>query len=153
MDEREWTDRFGKHNLLVGILLFVWGTIVVATPPESGGDKVLRSHERLGSVINAVQVAILINGIALFASGLALRRGWNWGYPLAVVCGIVSVVAGFVFLAGFQHLAAGPYLEDGVARLSFVRYNLDMLIGLVDGLGLLWFLSTRLLRSGTGSQS
>ena len=132
------------HNVAVGILLFVWGAIVSAGPPQSGGDKVLRAQERLGAVIDAVQVATLINGIALVASGVALRRSWRWGYPLAVVCGIVSVVAGFIFLAGFQNLAGGPTLEHGVARLSFVRYNLDMLVGLVDGLGLLWFVSTRL---------
>jgi hypothetical protein len=60
-----------------------------------------------------------------------------------VLCGVVQVVAGFVFLAGFQHLAGGPYIEHGVARLSFVRYNFDMLFGMVDGMGLLWFISTR----------
>jgi hypothetical protein len=150
-DEPDWNDRFGKHNLALGILFFVWGTVALAAPPQSGGDKVLRSHERLGVMMSAVQVATLLNGIALFASGVALRRRWWWGYPLAVLCGIVSVVAGFIFLAGFQYLAAGPYLEDGVARLNFARYNLDMLIALVDGLGLLWFLSTRLPRSRADS--
>ncbi len=148
-DERELTDRFGKHNLAVGVLLFVWGSVVSAGPPQSGGDKVLRSHERLGAVIDAVQVATLVNGVALVASGVALRRGWRWGRPLAILCGIVQVVAGFIFLAGFQHLGGGPFIEHGVARLSFVRYNLDMLIGLVDGLGLIWFVCTRLPRSGT----
>jgi hypothetical protein len=152
-DERDWKERFGKHNLAVGILLFVWGAVVSASPPQSGGDKVLRAQKQLSAVIDAVQVAILLNGIALAASGVALRRGWRWGYPLAVLCGFVSVVAGFTFLAGFQHLEGGPYLEHGVARLSFVRYNLNLLIGLVDGLGLLWFLTTRLPRSGTESQS
>jgi hypothetical protein len=148
-DERDWKDRFGMHNMAVGILLFVWGTVVSAGPPQSGGDKVLRSHERLNALIHAVQVGTLLNGIALVASGVALRRGWRWGYPLAVLCGIVLVVAGFIFLAGFQHLDGEPYLEHGVARLSFVRYNLDTLIGLVDGFGLLWFVSTRLPRYGT----
>ena len=57
------------------------------------------------------------------------------------------VLAGGVFFAGFQHLAGGPYLEHGVARMTFVRTNLDMLVGLVDGLGLLWFVSTRRCRS------
>lgn len=146
-DEREWKDRFGKHNLAVGIVLFLWGTVVSAGPPQSGGDKVLRSHKQLNALIDAVQLVTLINGIALVASGVALRRRWRWGYPLAVACAIVSVVAGFIFLAGFQHLKVGSSLEDGVARISFVRYNLDMLIGLVDGLGLLWFLSTRVPRS------
>ncbi|SRR5579871_4064888 len=148
VDEHEWKDRFGLHNLAVGILLFVWGMIVSAGPPQSGGDKVLRSNERLNNVIDAVQWATLLNGAALFASGMALRRRWRWGHPLAVVCGIVSVIAGFIFLAGFRSLGGGPTLEHGVAQLSFVRYNLDMLIGLVDGLGLLWFLSTRVPRGG-----
>lgn len=152
-DARELKDRFGMHNLAVGILLFVWGMVVSAGPPQSGGDKVLRSQERLNSVIDAVQWVTLLNGFALAASGVALRRGWRWGYPLAVLCGIVLVAAGFTFLAGFQHLEGGPTLEHGVARLSFVRYNFDMLIGLVDGLGLLWLLSTRLSRSGTVSHS
>lgn len=151
-DERAWKDRFGKHNVAIGILLFGWGAVISAGPPQSGGDKILRSQERLGAVIDAVQVATLINGVALVASGVALRRGWRWGYPLAVVCGIVLVVAGFVFLTGFQHLDGGPTLEHGVARVSFVRSNLDMLIGLVDGLGLLWFVSTRLPRYRTKSR-
>jgi hypothetical protein len=152
-DEEDLKDRFGMHNLAMGVLLFVWGTVVTTGPPQSGGDKVLRSHEQLGNVIDAVQVVTLINGVALVASGMALRRGWRWGCPLAVVCGIVLIVAGFIFLAGFQHLAGGPFIEHGVARLSFVRYNLDMLIGLVDGLGLLWFVATRLPRSGTARHS
>lgn len=142
--ERDWKERFGTHNVAMGVLLFIWGTIVSAMPPQSGGDKVLRSHVRLNALIDAVQLATLLNGVALVVSGVALRRGWRWGYPLAITCGIVMVVAGFIFLAGFQSLAGGPYIEHGVARLSFVRYNLDMLIGLVDGLGLLYFVSTRL---------
>jgi hypothetical protein len=147
-DEQEWKDRFGLHNLVVGILLFVWGLVISAGPPQSGGDKVLRSQERLNNVIDAVQIATLLSGVALFASGVAIRRRWWWGHPLAVACGIVLVVAGFTFLACFKHLEGGPTLEHGVARISFVRYNLDMLIGLVDGLGLLWFVSKRLPRAG-----
>jgi hypothetical protein len=116
---------------------------VTAGPPQSGGDKVLASHSRLNAVIDVIQVVMLVNGVALVVSGAALRQGRRWGYRLAVVCALVSVAAGFIFFAGFQHLAGGPYLEHGVARLSFVRYNLDLLIGLVDGLGLLWFISTR----------
>jgi hypothetical protein len=147
-DEEEWKDRFGTHNVAVGILLFVWGTVVSGGPPQSGGDKVLRSHEQLGNLIDGVQLATLLSGVALAASGVALRKGWGWGYPVAVACGIVLVVAGFIFLAGFQSLAGGPFLEHGVARITFIRENFDMLIGLVDGLGLLWFISTRLPRSG-----
>jgi|SRR5579884_586077 len=152
-DKQEWKDRFGLHNLAVGILLFVWGTFVSAGPPQSGGDKVLRAHKRLNALFEVVQMVTLVNGIALFASGVALRRRWAWGYPLAVLCGIVMVVAGITFLAGFQYLGGGKTLEQAVARLSFVRYNFDMLIGLVDGLGLLWFLSTRARRSGTDRRS
>jgi hypothetical protein len=150
-DEGEWKERFSVHNLAVGILLFVWGLVVSAGPPQSGGDKVLRAQERLCSLIDVVQVVTLVNGAALVASGVALRRGWRWGYPLAILCGIVLVMAGFTFLAGYQHLDTGPFLEHGVARLTFVRSNLDMLIGLVDGMGLLWFVSTRFPRSRIGS--
>jgi hypothetical protein len=77
---------------------------------------------------------------------LALRRGWRWGYPLAVFCGIVLVVAGFTFLGAFYRMPNEGTLEAGVAQVSFVRQNLDMLIGLVDGLGLLWFVTTRVPR-------
>jgi len=141
-NEAEWRERFGIHNIGVGLLLFVWGALVTAGPPQSGGDKVLASHKQLNAVVSTVQVVMLLNGVVLVVSGVGLHRGRRWGYPLAVACAIVSVVAGGVFFAGFQHLAGGPpSLEHGVARMSFVRYNLDMLIGLVDGLGLLWFLS------------
>ncbi len=150
-DEQELKERFGKHNVAVGILLFIWGAVVSAAPPESGGDKVLRSQERLNNVIDLVQVVTLLNGIALFASGVALRRGWPWGQPLAVLCGIVLVIAGFIFLAAYQYLGGAKTLEESVARMSFVRYNLDMLIGLVDGLGVIWFVTTRLPRSRTNS--
>jgi hypothetical protein len=152
-DAREWKERFSVHNLVVGILLFVWGLAVSAGPPQSGGDKVLRAQVRIGNLIDIVQWVILVNGAALFASGVALRRGWRWGYPLAILCGIVQVVAGFIFLAAFQNFNAGPFIEHGVARLSFARSNLDMLIGLVDGLGLIWFVSTRRPRSETGNQT
>jgi hypothetical protein len=150
-DKAEWKDRFGTHNVAVGILLFIWGLVVSAGPPQNGGEKVLRAEERLGTVIDVVQVVTLINGVALAVSGVALRRGWRWGYPLAIGCGIVLIVAGFTFLAGFHHLKGGPFLEHGVAKITFVRQNLDMLIGLVDGLGLLWFVSTRVpaLRQST----
>ncbi len=140
---RAWRDRFGLHNLGVGVLLFVWGTIATAGSPQSGGDKVLAAHHRLNATVNAVQIVTLVNGAALVLSGVALRRGWRWGYPLAVGCGLVLVMAGGVFLAAFRHLGGGPTMEHEVARLSFIRTNCDLLIGLVDGLGLLWFLSTR----------
>jgi hypothetical protein len=151
VNEPDWNERFGKHNLAVGILLFLWGTAVSAGPPQSGGDKVLRSHEQLCALIQVLQVVMLVNGALLAGSGMALRRGWSWGKPLAVLCGIVMVIAGFIFLAGFQHLGPGQYIEDGVARMSFVRYNLNLLIGLVDGLGLLWFLSTRGAHPGSSA--
>jgi hypothetical protein len=153
LSEQELKERFGKHNLAVGIFLFLWGTFVLAGAPQSGGDKVLRSHERIGGVIKAVQLASLLNGAVLFASGVALRRGLRWGYPVAVCCAIVMIVAGSIFLACFQYVGTGPTIEDGVARISFIRYNLDMLIGLVDGLGLLWFLSTRFPRSGSDGRA
>ena len=99
----DWKERFGKHTWRLHPA-FRLGAFVSAGPPQNGGDKVLRSYERLNAVIDAVQLATLFNGAALVASGIALRRGWRWGYPLAVVCGIVLVVAGFIFLAGFHHL-------------------------------------------------
>jgi len=148
----EWRERFGIHNIVIGLLLFAWGTIITAGPPQSGGDKVLASHKQLNAIVSTVQVVMLVNGVALVISGVGLRRGWRWSYPLAVACAIVSVVAGGVFFAGFQHLAVGPSLEHGVARLSFVRYNFDMMIGLVDGLGLLWFLSTRYTASSPSQE-
>ena len=140
---REWRDRFGLHNVGVGVLFFVWGTITTLGPAQSGGDKVLAAQHQLNAIVNAVQVVTLVNGAALVLSGVALRRGWRGGYPLAVGCALVLVVAGGVFLAGFRHLGGGPSMEHEVARLSFIRTNFDLIIGLVDGLGLLWFLSTR----------
>jgi hypothetical protein len=141
--EGEWRERFGSHNIGIGLLLFAWATIITLGPPQSGGDKVLASHKQLNAIVSTVQIVTLVNGVALVVSGVGLRRRWRWGYPLAVACAIVSVVAGGVFFGGFQHLDLGPTLEHGVARLSFVRYHLNLLIGLVDGLGLLWFLSKR----------
>jgi hypothetical protein len=152
-DEEEWKERFSFHNLVVGILLFVWGLVVSAGPPQSGGEKVLRAQEKFNDLIDAVQKVTLVSGAALVASGVALRRGWRWGFPLALVCGIVQVVAGFIFLAAYQNFNAGPFIEHGVAKVLFVRTNLDMLIGLVDGLGLIWFVSTRRPRSRTESHS
>src|SRR5262249_23008400 len=123
--------------------LFVWGTIVTAGPPDSGGAKVLASHKELSAIVSTVQIITLVNGGVLVLSGVGIRRGWRWGQPLAIACGIVSVVAGGVFLSGCRYLEVGASLEHGVARVMFVRDNLDMLIGLVDGLGLIWFLTTR----------
>src|SRR5437868_3146206 len=48
-DEHAWKDRFGLHNVGMGVLLFVWGLLVSAGPPQSGGDKVLASHTRLNA--------------------------------------------------------------------------------------------------------
>jgi hypothetical protein len=141
--DEEWRDRFGLHNLVMGLLLAAWGVLQSAGPPVSGGDKVLASHTQLKAVLDVVQVVSLVNGFALFLSGVALRRGWRWGYPLAILCGMLMVLVGGVFFAGYRDLSGGPYIEHGVALLTFVRQNLDMLIGAVDGLGLLWFVSRR----------
>jgi hypothetical protein len=152
-DEGEWRDRFGAHNIGVGLLLFLWGAYITAGPPQSGGDKVLASYKQLNSVVSTVQIITLVNGVVLVVSGVGIRRGWLWGYPLAIACAIVSVVAGGVFFAGFQQLQGGPTLEHGVARISFIRYNFDMIIGLVDGLGLLWFLAKRSTASPSSRES
>jgi hypothetical protein len=129
-DEREWKKRFSVHNLAVGILLFVWGLVVSAGPPQSGGDKVLRSQERINDLIDAVQKATLISGAALVASGVALRRGWRWGYPLAVLCGIVQVVAGSIFLAATYRTAL-PAETRLVAEMDRTRH----MLGLKDAAG------------------
>ncbi len=152
-DAEQWKERFSFHNLAVGIVLFVWGLVVSAGPPQSGGDKVLREQVRINDLIDAVQKVTLVSGAALVLSGVALRRGWPWGFPLAILCGIVQVVAGFIFLAAYQNFNAGPFIEHGVAKVTFVRSNLDMLIGLVDGLGLIWFVSTRRPRFQTANRS
>ena len=76
--DEELRDRFGWHNVVVGVLLTVWGIVHPAGPPQSGGDKVLASHTRLNTVLAVVQVVALVNGVALALSGVALRRGWWW---------------------------------------------------------------------------
>ncbi len=143
LSEQDWRDRFGLHNVLIGILLAVWAAVQTARPPDSGGGKVLAAHTDLNALLGAVQLVTLVNGVLLVVSGVAIRCGWRSGYPLAVVCALVQVAAGGIFFAGYREMSGGRFLEHGVALYLFVLYNLDMLIGLVDGLGLLWFLTAR----------
>ena len=113
-------DRFSKHNLRVGLLLAFWGVGASLFLGAGGGS----GHESIDSTADFLQMLMVFSGIALFVSGLGIREGEKWGYQLA------QVSAGFQILCGLFFVAVS----------TFVRVNLDLLIGLVDGTGLALFL-------------
>tara|TARA_R110002072_G_scaffold303123_1_gene494661 strand:- start:69064 stop:69873 length:810 start_codon:yes stop_codon:yes gene_type:complete len=130
-------ERFSKHNLLAGLLLAFWGVGASLFLGAGGGS----GHESIDSTADFLQMMIVISGIALFISGLGIREGEKWGYQLAQVCAGFQILCGLFFIVTWQQLrAASVTVEEAVAVTTFVRVNLDLLIGLVDGAGLALFL-------------
>lgn len=130
-------DRFSKHNLRVGLLLACWG-VGASLFLEAGGGS---GHDSIDSTADFLQMMVVFSGIALFVSGLGIRAGEKWGYQLAQVCAGFQILCGLFFIVTWQQLrAASVELEEAVAITTFVRVNLDLLIGLVDGAGLAIFL-------------
>lgn len=130
-------DRFSKHNLRVGLLLAFWGVGAGMFMNIGGGS----GHESIDSTADFLQMLMVVSGIALFVSGLGIREGAKWGYQLAHACAGFQVLCGLFFIATWQQLrAASVEVEEAVAVSIFVRVNLDLLIGLVDGAGLAMFL-------------
>jgi hypothetical protein len=138
--DEQLNDRLGFHNFAVGVLLAAWGFVQSSQRSQSTADKLLDAHEGLNAALSALQIVTLLSGAALVVSGAAIRRRQAWGYALAGACGVVSLVAGAVFFAGFSYLGKFQGLEHAVARTLFIRNNFDMILGFVDGLGLLVFL-------------
>ena len=130
-------DRFSKHNLRVGLLLAFWGVGAGLFLNAGGGS----GHESIDSTADFLQMMMVCSGIALFVSGLGIRAGEKWGYHLAHACAGFQILCGLFFIVTWQQLrAASVEVEEAVAVSTFVRVNLDLLIGLVDGAGLALFL-------------
>ena len=113
---------------------------------NSAQQEVLNSHNTLMTVIDVLQAVTLLNGVLLFVSGIGLRQQQRWGYRLATISALVSVLAGFMFVTAWQFLmqaSRGGEVVEAVATMTFVRMNLDLLIGLLDGGGLLMLLWRR----------
>lgn len=130
-------DRFSKHNLGVGLLLAFWGVGAGLFLGAGGGS----GHESIDSTADFLQMMMVVSGIALFVSGLGIREGEKWGYQLAYACAAIQMLTGLFFIVTWQQLrAASVEVEEAIAVSTFVRVNLDLLIGLVDGAGLAIFL-------------
>lgn len=130
-------DRFSKHNLGVGLLLAFWGVGAGLFLGAGGGS----GHESIDSTADFLQMLMVVSGIALFVSGLGIREGEKWGFQLAHACAAFQMLTGLFFIVTWQQLrAASVEVEEAVAVSTFVRVNLDLLIGLVDGAGLAIFL-------------
>jgi len=130
-------DRFSKHNLRVGLLLAFWG-VGAGLFMKVGGRS---GHESIDSTADFLQWMMVFSGIALFVSGLGIRAGEKWGYQLAHACAGLQILCGLFFIVTWQQLrAASVEVEEAVAVSTFVRVNLDLLVGLVDGAGLALFL-------------
>jgi hypothetical protein len=130
-------DRFSKHNLRVGLLLAFWGVGAGLFMNVGGGS----GHESIDSTADFLQWMMVFSGLALFVSGLGIRAGEKWGYQLAYACAGFQILCGLFFIVTWQQLrAASVEVDEAVAVSTFVRVNLDLLIGLVDGAGLALFL-------------
>lgn len=149
-------ERFTRHNLLVGAGLGIWGFVMATGMAGSPDQEILDSHPSLMSIIDMLQVFTFLNGIALFVSGLGLRRRQSWGYRLAAASAVVSILGGIAFLAVWMILiqsSRGGEIVQAVAAMTFVRTNIDLLIGLVDGGALIAFLARNRPRSTAAKSS
>jgi len=138
---RNLRERFSRHNLGVGLLLAVWGLLIGLKGQPTNLDKLLRTQPALAAVLTVLQWVTLANGGLLVFSGLGVRAQRPWGVFLAATSAVLSVVIGGVFFAVFSHLGTFEGLENSSARVTFVTANLNLLLGVVDGLGLLVFLN------------
>ena len=131
------------HNMLMGMLLAVWGGLIatLAHDGTTAADRLIAQQKSLNQTINMLQVVTMVTGVALFVSGIGIRAGKPWGYGLAFVCAVVALAGGGLFFFGVSQLGRGPGMEAGVAQITFLRTNLDLVIGFVDGLFLLFLLA------------
>lgn len=153
--EKERTERFSKQNVLVGLGLAIWGFVMSGL--MGGGndptDKILAAHPKLVSLLNWLQMLTCVSGVILCLSGYAVREHKPWGYAVAGACGLFLIANGLVFFVAFNRIGTGRELEDGVAKVRIVRENFDMLIGLVEGVFLLYFLAKYRLSKQGGLES
>jgi hypothetical protein len=147
--------RFSSHNLVVGSGLGIWGFVMATGMAGSADQRLFDSHPSLLSAVDVMQLITFLNGLALFVSGLALEQKQSWGYRLAMGCAAVSILGGIAFLAVWRIIlqSSGDDLAEAAGALTFVRTNLDLLIGLVDGGALLVFLVRNRLRRTRGAAS
>jgi hypothetical protein len=141
------SERFSKHNFAVGMVLFVWGMVTTAIPPDAPVGKSLARHPRLETLMSTAQIALIGSAALLVLSGYGVRQKELWGYQLAAGCGIVFIIGGLVFFVAFRYLGSPENVPPGidglhhaVARMYWVRNNFDFIIGFVDGCFLLVFL-------------
>lgn len=139
VERKEWDERFSMHNVGVGILLAVLGVLNFTGHMAAPHPK-LAQHHQMNQILDIVSLVLSVNGVLLGISGMGIRQRESWGYPLAFWCAGASLVAGMIFLACFAYLGRFPGLENSVARVYFIQTNWDMMVGLVDGGGLLYFL-------------
>lgn len=141
--EKERRERFSAQNILVGLGLAAWGFFmsgVVSGGAKDPTDKILAAHPELMTYLNWLQMLTCFNGIVLCASGFGVRDRKPWGYITAGVCAVFLIAVGLFFFVVFNKVGSGKELEDGVAKVRIIRENFDMLIGLVEGVFLLFFL-------------
>jgi hypothetical protein len=124
----------------VGLLLAAWGLFIGLRGQPTTLDKLLSAEPALATLLTVLQWVTLANGGILFLSGLGVRAQRPWGVFLAATSAVLSILAGGVFFGVFWHLGTFPGLENSVARVTFATTNLNLLVGLVDGFGLLVFL-------------
>jgi len=139
-DAEQLHERFGLHNLIVGLLLAAGAFVLGFLLEGNASTNRLKMPKGLDQFLTMLQVVAVGNGLALFASGIGIRQRQSWGYPLAVASAALLVLAGLAFFGVFYSLTRIDGLEHSVALFSFIWTNLDFVAGFVDGGGLLYFL-------------
>jgi hypothetical protein len=139
-DADQLGDRFGLHNLIVGLLLAAVAFVLGFLLEGNASTNRLKISNSLAQFLTILQLVTVGNGLALFASGIGIRQRQTWGYPLAVVSAAVLVLAGAAFFGVFYLLSRIDGLEHSVALFPFIWTNIDFVAGFVDGGGLLYFL-------------
>jgi hypothetical protein len=133
-------ERFTRHNFAVGVLLAGWGLLIGVNGQPTDLEKLLHGHPILAIIVAAIQWLTLATGGLLWYSGHGVRARQAWGESLAKVSAIGSILIGIVFLGVFWYMGRFEGLENSAARVNYTTSNLNLLVGLVDGVGLLVFL-------------
>ena len=139
-DAENLDDRFGLHNLIVGLLLAAGAFVLGFLLEGNASTNRLKISNSLAQFLTILQLVTVGNGLALFASGIGIRQRQTWGYPLAVASAAVLVLAGLAFFTVFYLLTKIDGLEHSAALFSFIWTNIDFVAGFADGGGLLYFL-------------
>jgi hypothetical protein len=144
--------RFATHNAMVGLVLAGMGLVAGA----AGGtdSEFLGSFTLINSAVNGLQMLLVATGFALVVSGMGIKNKSQWAFPLAGCCAVSYLIGGVLFGVSWLHIKnAASTVEESVEVIGFVTANMDLLLGLIDGVAIFWLVKNSRQHNNRAEQS